>query len=161
MKISALIPVKSFADAKQRLSPLLNAEERRILAEAMMRDVLSRVLPAQGLDATFVVTADDRVSEIASSLGSKIIREEKERGETDAVVFALREMKQMDIEADPFVLQNLQRQALSCDLAQMKRKAVVTEPERDDIGRREQKRVGPFAVVGWDEHGKGGRGNVS
>lgn len=98
MNVSALIPVKSFADAKQRLSPLLNAEERRILAEAMMRDVLSRVLPAQGLDATFVVTADDRVSEIASSLGSKIIREEKERGETDAVVFALKEMKQMGIE---------------------------------------------------------------
>jgi len=99
MNVSALIPVKSFADAKQRLSPLLNAEERRILAEAMMRDVLSRVLPAQGLDATFVVTADDRVSEIASSLGSKIIREEKERGETDAVVFALNEMKRRGIEA--------------------------------------------------------------
>jgi len=99
MNVSALIPIKSFADAKQRLSPLLNAEERRILAEAMMRDVLSRVLPAQGLDATFVVTADDRVSEIASSLGSKIIREEKERGETDAVVFALNEMKRRGIEA--------------------------------------------------------------
>lgn len=93
MKISALIPAKGFTNAKQRLAPLLGAREREILAEAMLRDVLGQVVLARGLEAVFVVTGDERVSEIALSLGSAVIREEKENGETEAVSFALAEMK--------------------------------------------------------------------
>src|SRR5688572_8235567 len=98
MKVAALIPVKSFGDAKHRLAPLLKPGERRMLAEAMMRDVVPQVLRAEGIDGTFVVTGDAAVSEIAAALGAQIIREETERGETEAVVFAIKEMRRIGVQ---------------------------------------------------------------
>ena len=99
MKVSALIPVKGFRNAKQRLSPLLNAASRELLAEVMFRDVLKQVVKARGLAETYVVTADDRAAEMAKSLGANVIREGAERGETDAVDLARLELKQSGREA--------------------------------------------------------------
>ena len=99
MKISALIPAKGFTNAKQRLSPLLGVAQRELLAEAMLRDVLGQVVLSRGLDGVYLVTGDARVSEIASFLGVHVIREESERGETEAVLFALARMGQAGIGA--------------------------------------------------------------
>jgi 2-phospho-L-lactate guanylyltransferase len=99
MKVAALIPVKGFRNAKQRLSPLLDASDREALAEAMFRDVLRQVLLARRLDATFVVTGNDGVADIALALGAEVIREVAERGETDAVDFARRQLKAAGWEA--------------------------------------------------------------
>jgi 2-phospho-L-lactate/phosphoenolpyruvate guanylyltransferase len=99
MKIAALIPVKTFRNAKQRLSPLLDATDREALAEAMFRDVLRQVLLARCLHAIFVVTGDDAVAEITLALGAEVIREAAERGETDAVDFARRQLKAAGWEA--------------------------------------------------------------
>jgi 2-phospho-L-lactate guanylyltransferase len=93
MKVSALIPVKGFRNAKQRLSPLLGAADRENLAEAMFRDVLREVTRARGLEATFVVTGNERVAEIAAALGAAVIREPVETGETGAVDFARLDLK--------------------------------------------------------------------
>lgn len=99
MKISALIPVKGFRNAKQRLSSVLGAAEREILAAAMFRDVVREVLNTHGLAETFVVTGDDTAADIANTLGAKVIREETENGETDAVDFARLELKRTGREA--------------------------------------------------------------
>jgi 2-phospho-L-lactate guanylyltransferase len=99
MKVAALIPVKSFRNAKQRLSPLLDAAEREMLAEAMFRDVLRQVLNARGLDTTCVVTGNDTVDAIARTLRARVIREDAERGETGAVDFARLELTRAGCEA--------------------------------------------------------------
>src|SRR5918999_5952309 len=99
MKVSALIPIKGFRNAKQRLSSVLGAAEREILAAAMFRDVLRQVLKTHGVAETFVVTGDDTAAEIANTLGAKVIREKTEKGETDAVDFARLELKRMGREA--------------------------------------------------------------
>jgi 2-phospho-L-lactate/phosphoenolpyruvate guanylyltransferase len=99
MKISALIPVKGFRNAKQRLSPLLDVAQRGLLAEVMFREVLSQLLGVRGLSETCVVTGDDRVAKIADSLGAQVIREEVEKGETEAVDFARLELKKSGREA--------------------------------------------------------------
>lgn len=99
MKVSALIPVKGFRNAKQRLSPLLDSAERELLAEMMFRDVLAQVVRARGLVESYVVTGNDQVAEIASSLGARVIREKAEKGETDAVDFACSELKRRGCEA--------------------------------------------------------------
>src|SRR5918992_1546054 len=99
MKVAALIPVKGFRNAKQRLSALLGAAEREFLAEIMFRDVLRQVVFARGLSGTFVVTGDVKVAEIASMLGAKVIREPAENGETDAVDFARAELRRAGCEA--------------------------------------------------------------
>ena len=99
MKVTALIPVKGFSNAKQRLSPLLDAAERELFAEVMFRDVLKQVLKARGLVETYVVTGDNKVAEIATSLGAQLIREKVEKGETGAVDFARGELKHLGREA--------------------------------------------------------------
>jgi 2-phospho-L-lactate guanylyltransferase len=73
MKITALIPVKGFRNAKQRLSALLGSAEREAFAEAMFRDVLRQVLRASGITETVVVTGDDKVAAIAGSLGARVM----------------------------------------------------------------------------------------
>ena len=88
MKVTALIPVKGFRNAKQRLSAFLGSAEREALAEAMFRDVLRQVRRARGLFETVVVTGDDKVAAIAGSLGARVIVESAETGETAAVDFA-------------------------------------------------------------------------
>lgn len=99
MNVVALMPVKGFCNAKQRLSPLLGAVARELLAEAMFRDVLRQVRVARGLGGTFVVTGDDKVAALASSAGAEVIREKAENGETSAVDFARMELKSAGCES--------------------------------------------------------------
>ena len=99
MKVTAVVPVKGFRNAKQRLSAFLDSAEREALAEAMFRDVLSQVLRARGLEETVVVTADDKVAAIAGSLGARVILESAETGETAAVDFARASLKDAGCEA--------------------------------------------------------------
>jgi 2-phospho-L-lactate guanylyltransferase len=99
MKIAALIPVKGFRNAKQRLSPLLAGSDRELLAELMFRDVLRHVSSARGLWAYYVVTSDERVAEIAVAFGARVIREASEKGETEAVDFGRRELAKIGCQA--------------------------------------------------------------
>lgn len=97
MKLFILIPVKSFARAKQRLGSILSPQEREALAEAMFRDVLSQTAMSPEVAAIFVVTADPGAARIASAQGVEVIREESERGETEAVGCALDELQQRGV----------------------------------------------------------------
>jgi len=99
MNVAALLPVKGFRNAKQRLSPLLGGAARELLAETMFRDILREVRLARGLVGTFVVTGDDKVASIAAAAGAEVIRESAESGETSAVEFARLELKSAGSEA--------------------------------------------------------------
>jgi 2-phospho-L-lactate guanylyltransferase len=99
MKVTALIPVKGFHNAKQRLSAFLGSAEREALAEAMFRDVLRQVPGARGILETVVVTSDDQVAAIAVSMGARVIFESAETGETAAVDFARASLKAAGAEA--------------------------------------------------------------
>jgi 2-phospho-L-lactate guanylyltransferase len=99
MNIAALMPVKGFRNAKQRLSPMLSSDARELLAETMFQDVLRQVRITRGLVGTFVVTADDKVAALASAGGAEVIREAEEKGETAAVDFARLELKSAGCEA--------------------------------------------------------------
>jgi len=99
MNVVALIPVKGFRNAKQRLSPLLSCAARELLAEAMFHDILAQVRMARGIAATFVVTGDDKVASIALTAGAEVIREREENGETGAVDFARAELTSAGCEA--------------------------------------------------------------
>jgi len=99
MNVAALIPVKGFRNAKQRLTPILSSAAREVLAETMFRDVLREVRAARRLVGTFVVTGDDKVADIAKTAGAEVIRERAENGETSAVDFARLELKKAGCEA--------------------------------------------------------------
>jgi 2-phospho-L-lactate guanylyltransferase len=99
MKVTTVIPVKGFRNAKQRLSAILGSAQREALAESMFRDVLREVLRARSLIETVVVTGDEKVAQIAGSLGARVLRENAETGETDAVDFARTSLKNAGCEA--------------------------------------------------------------
>ena len=65
MTTTAVIPVKQLANAKQRLSGLLSAEDMGLLVGAMVRDVLTAVEACSLIDQVVVVTDDLAVSELA------------------------------------------------------------------------------------------------
>jgi len=92
MKASVVVPAKGFTHAKRRLASHLSARERRAVAEAMLRHVLEQVRLSRGVDETFVVTADAEVACLALSLGTQVIPEREETGESRAVSLALDEL---------------------------------------------------------------------
>ena len=66
--------------------------------KAMVHDVLAQVTRGRRIHQTYVVTGSADVMEWVSGLDVQIIRETSETGETDAVHFALDEMKQRGID---------------------------------------------------------------
>jgi 2-phospho-L-lactate guanylyltransferase len=85
----AILPVKSFASAKQRLAGLLGAEARRALARAMFSDVLGSLRRVPGLDVV-VVTADCEASTAASDRGVRVLADTAEAGQSAAALIGIR-----------------------------------------------------------------------
>ena len=61
MRTIAVLPIKSFGAAKQRLTGALQGGSRHLLAQAMFFDVLSSLRRARRLDAIAVVTDDHEI----------------------------------------------------------------------------------------------------
>jgi 2-phospho-L-lactate/phosphoenolpyruvate guanylyltransferase len=85
----AIVPVKTFARAKQRLALVLSAEERARLAEVMLCDVLEQLRALSQLEGILVVTADPLAAQIAGSFGARHIRDPLESGVNPAVARGL------------------------------------------------------------------------
>jgi 2-phospho-L-lactate/phosphoenolpyruvate guanylyltransferase len=83
-----LVPVKNLQNAKQRLSSVLNVEERRALAEAMLRDVLHTLASWEERPAVAVVTNDPVARELAEEYAFDIIQDRNNRSESDAISMA-------------------------------------------------------------------------
>jgi 2-phospho-L-lactate guanylyltransferase len=91
--IRALVPAKSLFEAKGRLASALTEAERRELALAMLTDVLTALLAVRQLDRVSVVSPDDDVRSLASSLGAPPIAESANvTGINQALVRALSAM---------------------------------------------------------------------
>jgi 2-phospho-L-lactate/phosphoenolpyruvate guanylyltransferase len=73
MTTVAILPVKVFDNAKQRLSPAIQLGNRRALVEAMLSDALVAVGRVASIERTVVVTADRAAARIASSHGATVI----------------------------------------------------------------------------------------
>ncbi len=79
-----IIPIKELSSAKQRLNPVLNADERADLVLAMLQDLLSAVTEA-GRGRVLVVASDDAVFDLARQFDVRPIREREVRGYNAAV----------------------------------------------------------------------------
>ncbi len=82
-----LVPIKNLAGAKQRLSPILNPEERCALAQAMCEDVLEALANWQRRPAVAVVTTDSYASDLAARFHFEVIPD-NDSGETSAIEMA-------------------------------------------------------------------------
>jgi 2-phospho-L-lactate guanylyltransferase len=86
--IHAVIPVKSFACAKQRLSPFLSRTERAHLARLMFEDVLDAVRLSCGLHGVLVVTHNAQAALIAHGAGVQVVDPYGDFGFSAAVSYA-------------------------------------------------------------------------
>jgi 2-phospho-L-lactate/phosphoenolpyruvate guanylyltransferase len=87
MQTLAVLPIKSFPDAKQRLD--LPAGRRRALAEAMFSDVLIALRRCSAIDEILVVSADHNVQQIAGGYGATVLDDPQE-GHNVAAELAIR-----------------------------------------------------------------------
>jgi len=83
-----LVPVKNLANAKQRLSSVLDPEARQELAQAMCADVLDTLAHWQGRPAVTVVTSDPFASDLAARFGFEVVADDANPGETGAIEMA-------------------------------------------------------------------------
>jgi 2-phospho-L-lactate guanylyltransferase len=82
MRTAAVLPVKRFDSAKQRLGEAVGGAERRELAAAMVEDVLAALRQIDGLDDLIVVTAEDRAAALARAAGAHVVPDRVEGGQS-------------------------------------------------------------------------------
>src|SRR5688572_2698574 len=98
MRTLAILPVKSFGAAKQRLSEQLGQGSREALAQAMFSDVLASLRRVKGLDAIAVVTDDSRAESAARGSRVLVIRDRDETGQSDATRLGIRHALECEFE---------------------------------------------------------------
>jgi 2-phospho-L-lactate guanylyltransferase len=87
--VLAILPVKRFGEAKQRLAPELSQAQRRALVEAMFSDVLVALRRSRAIDEIAVVTKDHEAQQIAGGHGATVV-DEDEPGHNPAAALGLR-----------------------------------------------------------------------
>ncbi len=90
MSTRAVLPIKSFTEAKQRLADELNPGPRRALAEAMFSDVLIALRRTRAVDEIVVVSSDPVAQQIAGGHGAGVL-EDDGSGHSEAVLLAIRD----------------------------------------------------------------------
>jgi 2-phospho-L-lactate/phosphoenolpyruvate guanylyltransferase len=84
MRTLAILPVKSFGAAKQRLASALGSDSRQALAQAMFEDVLASLRRVDGLEAIAVVTADPGAEAAARGEGVPVLPDTAQAGQSAA-----------------------------------------------------------------------------
>lgn len=84
MRTLAVLPIKRFEAAKQRLDPAIDPAVRAALAEAMLGDVLAALTSARGLDGVAIVTAEARAAAEARRAGVDVVPDTAEAGQSPA-----------------------------------------------------------------------------
>jgi 2-phospho-L-lactate/phosphoenolpyruvate guanylyltransferase len=90
MRTAAVLPVKRFAHAKQRLGASVDDALRTALARAMVADVLRALAEAESIERTIVVTREPAVAVAAREQGAIAIDDEAESGQPAAVTLGVR-----------------------------------------------------------------------
>jgi 2-phospho-L-lactate guanylyltransferase len=90
MRTAAVLPVKRFSLAKQRLGESVADALRLELARAMVADVLLALAQTQASELTIVVTREESVARTAREQGALVIEDEAEKGQSAAAELGIR-----------------------------------------------------------------------
>ena len=86
MKIAAIIPVKTFSNAKTRLN--LSPHQKEDLCKIMLEEILHIVSISPQIEKTIIVTKEEKAIEIGKKFNAVIIIDEKEESVNSAVALA-------------------------------------------------------------------------
>lgn len=90
MRTAAILPVKRFPIAKQRLGEIVADSLRSELARAMVGDVLSALGECAAIETTIVVTYEPSVANAAACIGAIVVEDVAEEGQSAAVSLGLK-----------------------------------------------------------------------
>ena len=139
MKTFAVLPVKAFASAKQRLAADLG-EPRPDLAERMASDVLGALCAAHGLERVLVVTRDPAAAHLAARAGAELVEEHEPLGHSAAASLGV--ARAMELGAERVLLA-----AGDCPLL-----------KSTDVDSLLVRHAAPGVVILADRHGTGTNG---
>jgi 2-phospho-L-lactate/phosphoenolpyruvate guanylyltransferase len=91
MRTAAVLPVKRFAQAKQRLGSSVAERLRGRLAEAMVADVLDALSACESIETAIVVTSEPAAAAIAARAGALVVADTAESGQSAAVSIGVRQ----------------------------------------------------------------------
>jgi 2-phospho-L-lactate guanylyltransferase len=97
MRTAAVLPIKSFTQAKQRLRCDLAAHDRRALVEAMFADALVALGRVHSLERIVVVSGDRVAQRIAGGYGASVV-EDDERGHNTAAARGIATLREGGVE---------------------------------------------------------------
>jgi 2-phospho-L-lactate guanylyltransferase len=86
LKATAVLPVKRFDAAKQRLAAGIDEERRRALVAAMVADVLEAIGEARSVERTIVVSSEPVALELAAAAGAEVVPDPDDGGHIGAVL---------------------------------------------------------------------------
>ena len=142
-----LLPIKDLRQAKQRLAPLLNAEERFALAQAMLADTIRAVRGVRRAEKIFVVTNYIPAMQAAEANGWELLREERQISESVSVDAASRHCAERGVTSLlrlPLDVPLVQASDIDALLAvECAAPAVVIVPSRDGTGTNAIRRTPP------------------
>ena len=89
MRATAIVPVKRFGAAKQRLADELAAEQRALLATAMLDDVLAALGRSVTIERILVVSGEPAAMAIAARRGVEVVGDPDDRGHSEAALIGI------------------------------------------------------------------------
>jgi 2-phospho-L-lactate/phosphoenolpyruvate guanylyltransferase len=89
MRTAAILPVKRFTLAKQRLGASVADPLRRELAAAMVGDVLAALQSCAEIECTIVVSNEQSIADVARLRGAVVVSDSAEDGQSAAVMLGL------------------------------------------------------------------------
>jgi len=98
LKATAVLPVKRFAEAKQRLAPGMGATHRAELAAAMLEDVLEAIAATRAIERTIVVSSEPGTIEAAESAGAELVADPDEGGHSGAALAGIARARELGAE---------------------------------------------------------------
>jgi 2-phospho-L-lactate guanylyltransferase len=95
LRATAVLPVKRFAAAKQRLAPGIGSTHRAELAAAMLEDVLDAIGAARSIERTIVITSEPRAIELARASGAEQIADPDQGGHSGAALAGIARAREL------------------------------------------------------------------
>jgi 2-phospho-L-lactate guanylyltransferase len=95
LKATAVLPVKRFAAAKQRLAPGMGGTHRAELAAAMMEDALEAIAAARAIERLIVVSSEPRAIELATARGAEVLPDPDQGGHSGAALAGIARAREL------------------------------------------------------------------
>jgi 2-phospho-L-lactate guanylyltransferase len=143
MRATAIIPVKRFGHAKQRLLSVLDRPGRAAMVKAMLGDVLAAAADAAEVERVIVVTGEGRAERVAMRHAQRVrtpievLQEPDDRGHSEAATLGIVRAKALGADAVallPCDCPLLEARELDAALERMRPSRVAVVPDRHGEG---------------------------